>query len=41
MIDLKRTKSKGVEALKDFLMFAQKGRLQGEYIGNQSAEGRE
>ena len=32
MIDLKRTKSKGVEALKDFLKFAQKGRLQGEYI---------
>lgn len=31
MIDLKRTKSKGVEALKDFLEFAQKGRLQGEY----------
>lgn len=32
MIDLKRTKSKGVEALKDFLMFAQKGRLLGEYV---------
>lgn len=32
MIDLKRTKSKGVEALKDFLEFAQKGRLQGEYV---------
>lgn len=31
MIDLKRTKSKGVEALKDFLQFAQKGRLQGDY----------
>ena len=30
-IDLKRTKSKGVEALKDFLEFAQKGRLQGDY----------
>lgn len=28
MIDLKRTKSKGVEALKDFLEFAQKGKLQ-------------
>lgn len=32
MIDLRRTKSKGVEALKDFLEFAQKGRLQGEYV---------
>lgn len=32
MIDLKRTKSKGVEALKDFLEFAQKGRLNGEYV---------
>jgi len=32
MIDLKRTKSKGVEALKDFLEFAQKGRLQGAYV---------
>ena len=32
MIDLKRTKSKGVEALKDFLEFAEKGRLQGEYV---------
>lgn len=32
MIDLKRTKSKGTEALKDFLEFAEKGRLQGEYI---------
>ncbi len=32
MIDLKRTKSKGVEALKDFLDFAEKGRLQGEYV---------
>ena len=32
MINLKRTKSKGVEALRDFLEFAQKGRLQGEYI---------
>lgn len=32
MIDLKRTKSKGVEALKDFLEFAQKGRLQGDYV---------
>ena len=31
-IDLKRTKSKGVEALKDFLEFAEKGRLQGEYV---------
>lgn len=28
MIDLKRTKSKGVEALKDFLEFAQNGKLQ-------------
>jgi len=34
MIDLKRTKSKGVEALKDFLEFAQKGRLQGDYMEN-------
>lgn len=32
MIDLKRTKSKGVESLKGFLEFAQKGRLQGEYV---------
>lgn len=32
MIDLKRTKSKGVEALKNFLEFAEKGRLQGEYL---------
>lgn len=31
MIDLKRTKSKGVEALKDFLEFAEKGRLQYSY----------
>ena len=34
MINLKRTKSKGVEALKDFLEFAEKGRLQGEYVEN-------
>lgn len=39
MIDLKRTKSKGVEALKDFLMFAQKGRLQGEYIETRVQKG--
>lgn len=41
MINLKRTKSKGVEALKGFLEFAQKGRLQGEYAGNrvQKAQG--
>ncbi len=32
MINLKRTKSKGVEALRDFLEFAQKGRLQDEYV---------
>lgn len=32
MIELRRTKSKGVEALKDFLEFAEKGRLQGEYV---------
>ena len=32
MIDLKRTKSKGVESFKNFLEFAEKGRLQGEYI---------
>ncbi|MGN0135816.1 DUF4011 domain-containing protein [Anaerotignum sp.] len=32
MIDLRRTKSKGVEALKDFLEFAEKGKLQGEYV---------
>lgn len=30
-IELRRTKSKGVEALKNFLEFAEKGRLQGEY----------
>ena len=29
---MKRTKSKGVEALKDFLEFAEKGRLRGEYM---------
>lgn len=41
MIDLKRTKSKGVESLKSFLEFAQKGRLQGEYVENrvQKAQG--
>lgn len=33
MIDLKRTKSKGVEALKDFLEFAEKGSLQMGYAG--------
>lgn len=32
MIDLRRTKSKGVESLKDFLEFAEKGQLQGEYV---------
>ena len=32
MINLKRTKAKGVEALKDFLEFAQKGHLQSENI---------
>lgn len=32
MINLRRTKSKGVEALKNFLEFAEKGRLQGEYV---------
>ncbi|SCY63061.1 DUF3320 domain-containing protein [Butyrivibrio sp. INlla14] len=31
MIDLKRTKAKGVESLKDFLSFAQKGTLQLSY----------
>lgn len=31
MIDLKRTKSKGVESLKKFLEFAEKGRLQMSY----------
>lgn len=31
MIDLKRTKSRGVEALKDFLAFAEKGRMTGRY----------
>ncbi len=31
MIDLKRTKAKGVEALKDFLEFAEKGKLQLSY----------
>ena len=36
MIDLKRTKSKGVEALKDFLEFAQKGKLQ--YMVSESRE---
>ena len=29
MIDLRRTKSRGVEALRDFLLFAERGRLQG------------
>lgn len=32
MIDLKRTKSKGVESLKKFLEFAEKGRLRVEYV---------
>ena len=32
MINLKRTKAKGVEALRDFLEFAQKGQLQSENI---------
>ena len=32
MIDLRRTKSKGVESLKNFLEFVEKGRLQGEYV---------
>ncbi len=32
MIDLRRTKSKGVESLKDFLEFVEKGQLQGEYV---------
>ena len=31
MIDLKRTKAKGVESLKDFLEFAEKGKLQLSY----------
>lgn len=31
MIDLKRTKSKGVESLKNFLEFSGKGRFKGEY----------
>ncbi len=31
MIDLKRTRSRGVEALKHFLEYAEKGRLQNEY----------
>lgn len=31
MIDLRRTKSKGVEALKNFLEFVQNGKLQGEH----------
>lgn len=31
MINLRRTKSRGVESLKNFLEFAGKGRLQGEY----------
>lgn len=39
MIDLKRTKSKGVESLKDFLEFAQKGRLQGEYVETRVQKG--
>lgn len=36
MIDLKRTKSKGVESLKNFLEFAEKGRLQMGYTGGRS-----
>ncbi len=31
MINLRRTKSRGVESLKNFLEFAGKGRLQSEY----------
>ena len=36
MIDLKRTKSKGVEALKNFLEFAEKGRMQIKNTGSQT-----
>jgi hypothetical protein len=32
MINLKRTKSKGVESFKNFLEFSEKGRLIGEYV---------
>lgn len=32
MIDLKRTKSKGVESLKNFLEFAEKGKIQLSYV---------
>lgn len=39
MIDLRRTKSKGVESLKDFLEFAEKGRLQGEYVEARAQRG--
>lgn len=37
MIDLKRTKSKGVEALKSFLAYAEKGLVQGEHSLNRKA----
>lgn len=38
MIDLKRTKSKGVEALKDFLEFAAKGEIHGSYLDSYSTK---
>ena len=38
MIDLKRTKSKGVESLKNFLEFAEKGKLQMSYAEMQASK---
>ena len=38
MIDLKRTKAKGVESLKNFLAYAEKGKLQFSYVQEQKAE---
>ena len=36
MIDLKRTRSKGVEALKNFLEFAEKGKIIGKSESSRS-----
>ena len=38
MIDLKRTQAKGVESLKNFLIYAEKGRLAEEYVDQRVSE---
>ena len=38
MIDLRRTKSRGVEGLKNFIEFADKGKLNGVYQDNRAAK---